>query len=82
MLGETQKPIPPHPRSAEYLRAREKQILISTSAVEYPSSVSATGATALSEIGFSVENVITHAAEKSTGQSVTLESASPLKKGV
>jgi hypothetical protein len=29
MLGETQKPILPHPRSAEYLRAREKQILIS-----------------------------------------------------
>jgi hypothetical protein len=26
MLGETQKPILPHPRSAEYLRAREKQI--------------------------------------------------------
>jgi predicted GNAT superfamily acetyltransferase len=29
MLGETQKPILPHPRTAEYLRAREKQILIS-----------------------------------------------------
>jgi DNA-binding CsgD family transcriptional regulator len=28
MLGETQKPILPHPRSAECLRAREKQILI------------------------------------------------------
>ena len=54
----------------------------STSAVEYPSSVSATGATALSEIGFSVENVITHAAEKSKDQSITPESASPLKKGV
>jgi hypothetical protein len=54
----------------------------STSAVEYPSSVSATGATALSEIGFSVENVITHAAEKSKDQSITPESASPLKKDV
>jgi hypothetical protein len=28
MLGETQKPILPHPRSAQYKRARKKQILI------------------------------------------------------
>jgi hypothetical protein len=28
MLGETRKPILPHPRSARYLRAREKQIPI------------------------------------------------------
>ena len=30
MLGETQKPIRPHPRSAEYLRERKKQILSAT----------------------------------------------------
>ena len=29
MLGETQKPILPHPRSAQYRRARKKQIPIS-----------------------------------------------------
>jgi hypothetical protein len=29
MLGETQKPILPHPRSAEYMRERKKQIPIS-----------------------------------------------------
>src|ERR1035438_532407 len=30
MLGETQKPILPHPRSAEYTRERKKQIPISS----------------------------------------------------
>jgi hypothetical protein len=33
MLGETRKPILPHPHSTEYMRATRKQILLSSSAM-------------------------------------------------
>jgi hypothetical protein len=43
MLGETQKPILPHPRSPEYPRAREKQILISIIAASTRTTVEVVG---------------------------------------